>query len=123
MEFAREFAGVRIAFAALAAIFLGGAAEAQFVHAGPEAGATRVQGSYRVAGTIVSGGDGSPLGRARVSLADTRDRKKAEWMITAADGRFEFRGVPTGKYALEGAKKGFRESGYQGQRRLFGRRL
>jgi len=113
MEFAREFAGVRIVFAALAAIFLGGAAEAQFVHAGPEAGAARVEGSYRVAGTIVSGGDGSPLGRARVSLADTRDRKKAEWMITAADGRFEFRAVPAGKYALEGAKKGFRESGYQ----------
>jgi len=42
MEFAREFAGVRIVFAALAAIFLGGAAEAQFVHAGPEAGAARV---------------------------------------------------------------------------------
>src|SRR5690242_9338072 len=60
---------------------------------------------YRVAGVVVSDGDGAPLGRTRVSLADVRDRRKAESIVTGADGRFEFRDVPAGKFSLEGARR------------------
>ncbi len=113
MRFTRVFVVMRIGFAVLALALVSAAAEAQFVRAGPEAGASRVEGSYRVAGTVVSGRDGSPLALARVSLIDTHNRSKAEWMVTAADGHFEFREVPAGKYTLESAKKGFLRGGYQ----------
>lgn len=68
---------------------------------------------YRVAGVVVSDGDGAPLGRTRVSLADVRDRRKAESIVTGADGRFEFRDVPAGKFSLEGARRNFMVTTYQ----------
>jgi hypothetical protein len=68
---------------------------------------------YRVAGIVVSDGDGLALGRTRVSLADVRDRRKAETVVTGADGRFEFRNVPAGKFSLEGARRNFMITTYQ----------
>ena len=68
---------------------------------------------YRVAGIVVSDGDGAALGRTRVSLADVRDRRKAESVVTGADGRFEFRDVPAGKFSLEGARRNFMITTYQ----------
>jgi Carboxypeptidase regulatory-like domain len=69
--------------------------------------------TYRVAGTAVNDADGAPLGRTRVSLAEVQDRRKAESIITEADGRFEFRNVPAGKFSLEGARRNFMRTAYQ----------
>jgi protocatechuate 3,4-dioxygenase beta subunit len=65
----------------------------------------------RIAGTIVNAIGGNPLGRARVTILDARNPKNVQSMITAEDGRFEFK-VGTGKYALQGAKRGFITAAY-----------
>ena len=69
-------------------------------------------GVFRIAGTVVNAVGGNPLARARVSIQDTRNRQALQWMITAEDGRFEFRQLPTGKYSLGGAKRGFIAASY-----------
>ena len=74
---------------------------------------TFAQTGYRVAGIVLNDADGTPLGRTRVSLAEVRDRRKAESVITGADGRFEFRNVPAGKFSLEGARRNFLRTTYQ----------
>ena len=71
------------------------------------------QATYRVAGIVLNDADGTPLGRTRVSLAVVQDRRQAESMITGADGRFEFRNVPAGKFSLEGAQRKFLVTTYQ----------
>jgi 5-hydroxyisourate hydrolase-like protein (transthyretin family) len=76
-------------------------------------GSAFAQTSYRVAGIVLNDADGSPLGKTRVSLAEVQDRRKAESIITGADGRFEFRNVPAGKFSLEGAKRNFLVTTYQ----------
>jgi len=55
----------------------------------------------------VSKADARPLARVRVTLRETKDQQKFESMVTSEDGKFEFRGVPAGKYSLEGGKRGF----------------
>jgi hypothetical protein len=55
----------------------------------------------------VSKADARPLARVRVTLRETKDQQKFESMVTAEDGKFEFRDVPAGKYSLEGGKRGF----------------
>ena len=69
-------------------------------------------GIFRIAGTVVNATGGNPLARARVSIQDTRNPKNLAWMITAEDGRFEFRQLPAGKYSLGGAKRGFIAASY-----------
>jgi hypothetical protein len=68
--------------------------------------------NYRIAGTIVSKLDGHPLARARVTVRDAKDPQKFESVVTAEDGKFEFTGVPAGKYDLHGAKRGFIQASY-----------
>jgi 5-hydroxyisourate hydrolase-like protein (transthyretin family) len=68
---------------------------------------------YRVAGIVVNDADGTPLAKTRVSLAEVQDRRKAETVITGADGRFEFRNVPAGKFSLEGGRRNFLITTYQ----------
>src|SRR5215471_8599185 len=68
--------------------------------------------TYRIAGTVANKLDGGPLGRARVVVLDVQDPKKFESVITAEDGKFEFTGVPAGKYSLTGAKRGFITGSY-----------
>src|SRR5882724_5269169 len=79
----------------------------------PEDRSSAFGAGYKISGTIVNALDGSPLGRARVSLIDTKNRTQAVSMVTSESGHFEFRGLPAGKFALEGAKRGFLEAGYQ----------
>jgi hypothetical protein len=67
---------------------------------------------YRVAGTVLSKLDGHPLARTRVTLRDAKSPQKFETLITSDDGKFEFRGVPAGKYDLHGAKRGFISASY-----------
>jgi hypothetical protein len=69
--------------------------------------------TYKVSGTIVSALDGAPLGLARVSLADAKNRDQSVWVITSENGHFEFSSIPAGKFSLEGAKKGFLSATYQ----------
>ena len=72
-----------------------------------------VTGTFLVAGVAVDANTGTPLSKARVSLADTRNRKESIWVITREDGRFEFTGLAAGKYALQGAKTGYIAGAYQ----------
>ncbi len=51
--------------------------------------------------------DGHPLSRARVLLVDVKNPRKSGTRITAEGGKFEFSGIPAGKYSLRGSKKGF----------------
>jgi hypothetical protein len=63
-------------------------------------------GPYRIAGMVVNAKGGNPLARCRVTVTDAKNRQSAKFIISGDDGRFEFH-VPAGKYALEGAKRGF----------------
>lgn len=70
------------------------------------------EAGYRIAGTIVSSTDAHALDRARVTIRDAKDPQKFQSVVTGVDGRFEFSGLPAGKYALEGAKRGFISAAY-----------
>ncbi len=69
-------------------------------------------GAYRIAGTVVSKADAHPLGRARITVRDAKDQQKLQSVITSEDGKFEFTGLPPGKYSLQGAKRGFITASY-----------
>lgn len=64
------------------------------------------EGSYRIAGVVVSAIDGAPLSQSRVSIMNAKNPKEVRSVLTAEDGRFEFY-VAAGKYGLRGAKRGF----------------
>jgi len=69
-------------------------------------------GGYRIAGTVISKSDGHPLVRARVMVREENDRRKLVSMLTSTEGKFEFTGLPAGKYGLEAARQGFISAGY-----------
>src|SRR6202000_1681509 len=66
---------------------------------------------YRISGTVVSTTGGQPLAGARVLIADTRNRRSIQSVVTSDDGRFAFQ-VKQGKYQLQAAKRGFLTSAY-----------
>jgi len=68
-------------------------------------------GPYRIAGTVVNARGGSPLARTRVTIMDAKVRQNIQFVVTSDDGRFEFH-VPAGKFALQGAKRGFITAAY-----------
>src|SRR5215472_11281896 len=74
---------------------------------------TAPEATFRIAGTLVSKADGHPLAGARVVLANTKARQSPQSVITSDDGKFEFTGVPAGKFSLAGAKRGFISAGYE----------
>ncbi len=76
----------------------------------PQAGTPST--GYRIAGTAISKTDGHPLARARITVRDVKDSQKVESQVTAEDGKFDFAGVPAGKYSLSGAKRGFISASY-----------
>jgi protocatechuate 3,4-dioxygenase beta subunit len=61
----------------------------------------------RVAGVVLNSQTNHPVPGARVTLANAANPQQAMSMVTSDDGRFEFTGVPAGKYPLQGAAKGF----------------
>jgi protocatechuate 3,4-dioxygenase beta subunit len=71
-----------------------------------------VGGGFRIAGVVVNAKTGSPLPRARVSISDTRNPQRSASTLTSEDGKFTFNTVPAGKFALEGAKRGFIRAAY-----------
>src|SRR5216684_2810516 len=95
----------------MALCLLGARAFAAPQIASPEA--TIPGGGYRIAGTVVSKADAHPLGRARIFVRDALDQRKFQSVVTSDDGKFEFSGLPAGKYSLEGAKRGFISAGYE----------
>jgi Carboxypeptidase regulatory-like domain len=86
--------------------------EAKALAAGQVRNASQADGGYRIAGTVVSIVDGHPLGRARVSLNNEKDSQKLQSVVTSEDGKFQFAGLPAGKYSLLGAKRGFISAAY-----------
>jgi hypothetical protein len=73
---------------------------------------------YRIAGTVVSKSDGHPLARALVVVRSMKDAQNFHSLVTAEDGKFEFNGLPAGKYSLNGAKRGFITSAYDQHERF-----
>jgi hypothetical protein len=69
-------------------------------------------GGYTIAGTVVSKADGRPLARARIMVQAVKNREQILSAITSEDGKFNFSGLPVGKYALGGAKRGFISADY-----------
>jgi len=70
-------------------------------------------GEFKIAGTVVSKTDGHPLTRARITVRDAKDPQKFQSIVTSDDGKFEFTGLPAGKYSLQGAKRGFISAAYE----------
>lgn len=66
---------------------------------------------FRIAGRVVSTVGGGALARTRVTIRDAKNLKDVQSVLTGDDGRFEFR-VKRGKYALQGAKRGFITANY-----------
>jgi hypothetical protein len=46
-------------------------------------------------------------------MRDALDQRKFQSVVTSENGKFEFSGLPAGKYSLEGAKRGFISAGYE----------
>ncbi len=71
------------------------------------------QATYTIAGLVVNSVTGAPLAEARVSIVDTRTRKSVAQQKTSEGGRFEFDGLPAGKFSLDGSKRGYISASYQ----------
>ena len=78
-------------------------------------------GASRIAGKVVSSTSGAPLSQARVTIAPVQTQNQTVSLITGADGTFDFKGLPAGKYSLSAARRGFIESSYQPARALLHR--
>jgi hypothetical protein len=78
----------------------------------------RSTGGFRIAGKVVNGLTDAPLARARVTVVDTKNQEKTLSTITAEGGSFEFLALPAGKYALNGARRGFISAAYDEHERF-----
>jgi Carboxypeptidase regulatory-like domain len=96
----------------MALVLLGGRSWAAPQLASPPS-ATILSSRDRIAGTVVSKADSRPLVRSRVTIRDAKDPRKFEFVITSEDGKYEFTGLPAGKYSLTGAKRGFISASYE----------
>jgi Carboxypeptidase regulatory-like domain len=69
--------------------------------------------TYRIAGVVVNSVTGAPLAETRISLGDTKTRKSVAQQKTVEGGRFEFVGLPPGKFSLDGSKRGYISASYE----------
>src|SRR5262249_7575694 len=69
--------------------------------------------NFKVAGTVVDAVTGETLTEARVTLIKTGARGERIDVVTGEGGRFEFTGVPAGKYSLRGARSGYIAATYE----------
>lgn len=72
----------------------------------------KIDGPYRITGTIVNSATGEPLDRAGVSIALPRSFSTVQSMQTGPAGKFAFDHLPAGKYALTGSRRGFITASY-----------
>ncbi len=56
--------------------------------------------------------DGHLLANVRVTVADTKNPQKVESVVTSEDGKYQFNGLPAGKYSLSARKRGFISAAY-----------
>lgn len=73
----------------------------------------QLQGMYRIAGTVVSDGDGHPLQRATVEILTAEGRKAVQTVSSDEYGHFEFTGVAAGNFVLQGHTAGYLNTTYQ----------
>lgn len=73
------------------------------------------RGTAAIRGQIIAADNGVPLRRAQVRVASP-DARESRVATTDAQGRFEFRELPAGRYTITGSKAGFVTLQY-GQRR------
>src|SRR3984885_8746152 len=69
--------------------------------------------SFHISGKVVDARSGQALTRCVVEITPTDQRGPALSFETGDDGRFDFGGVPLGKYELSAAKRGYLTQSYQ----------
>jgi hypothetical protein len=69
--------------------------------------------SWHISGKVVAAGSGQAVARCVVEITPTDHRSQSLSFETGDDGRFEFRGIPLGKYELSAAKRGYLTQSYQ----------
>jgi protocatechuate 3,4-dioxygenase beta subunit len=74
-------------------------------------------GTARIKGRVVTADTGAPLRRVQLRLTG-REFREGQVAQTDADGRYEFRLLPAGRYSLSASKAGYVALSY-GQRRPF----
>ena len=71
------------------------------------AAGAQASAGYRVAGVVVNAASGQPVAGARVTIAPADRPSERVSAVSGEDGRFAFTGLPQGKYALAGQRRGF----------------
>jgi len=69
--------------------------------------------SWQISGKVVDARSGQAVARCVVEITSTDHRSQSLSFETGDDGRFEFRGIPFGKYELSAAKRGYLTQSYQ----------
>ena len=67
---------------------------------------------FAIGGVVVSTLGGASLALTRVTITNAKNPKDTQSQVTGDDGRFAFH-VKAGKYALQGAKRGFMTGNYE----------
>jgi Carboxypeptidase regulatory-like domain len=81
--------------------------------AGQQPGSSTTSQSWHISGKVVDARSGQALVRCVVEITPTDPRSLALSFETGDDGRFDFGGIPVGKYALSAAKRGYLTQSYQ----------
>jgi hypothetical protein len=79
----------------------------------PGSSTTSAAQSWHISGKVVDARSGQALARCVVEITPTDHRSPALSFETGDDGRFDFGGVPFGKYELSAAKRGYLTQSYQ----------
>jgi hypothetical protein len=74
-----------------------------------QSAAPQVASGYTVAGVVLNSVNNQPLAGMTITLAPVTARLSTQRLVTTADGRFLFTGLPRGKYSLAGTGKGYRD--------------
>jgi hypothetical protein len=77
-----------------------------------ETGAGPAANEFAIGGVVVSTLGGALLPLTRVTITNAKNPKDTQSQVTGEDGRFVFH-VKAGKYALQGAKRGFMTGNYE----------
>jgi hypothetical protein len=86
-------------------------------HSGPAAaqqpGSASAVQPWHISGKVVDARSGQAVARCVVEITPTDHRSQALSFETGDDGRFDFGGIPLGKYELSAAKRGYLTQSYQ----------